>query len=106
MIRRFMALGIERVTFMSAVTLDELKTFAGKFSQLEKTLTGDALKEAAALLESPNIRVGRVTMGRRRPKTPTWRRCGACTPRRCRWPRWCGKARGPGLALSRRRRIR
>jgi putative nucleotidyltransferase with HDIG domain len=68
MIRRFMALGIERVTFMSAVTLDELKTFAGKFSQLEKTLTGDALKEAAALLESPNIRVGRVTMEEKAPE--------------------------------------
>src|SRR6188474_2085703 len=58
LIRRFGALGIERVTISRSVTLEELKTFAGKFGQLEKTLSGDALKEAAAQLDSANIRVG------------------------------------------------
>jgi putative nucleotidyltransferase with HDIG domain len=67
LIRRFTALGIERVTIASAVTLDELKTFAGRFGQLEKTLSGDALKAAAAELESPNIRVGRVSMEEKAP---------------------------------------
>jgi putative nucleotidyltransferase with HDIG domain len=62
LIRRFASLGIERITIDRKVTLDELKAFAGTFGQLEKTLTGDALKQAAAQLESPNIRVGRVTL--------------------------------------------
>jgi putative nucleotidyltransferase with HDIG domain len=61
LIRRFTALGIERVTISRAVTIDELKAFAGKFGQLEKTMAADAAKEAAAGLESPNIRVGRVS---------------------------------------------
>ena len=62
LIRRFEALGIERITIERKVTLDELRTFAEKFGQLEKTLNGDALKEAAAQLDSPAIRVGRVTL--------------------------------------------
>jgi len=61
LIRRFAMFGIERVTISRQVTLEELKTFAGKFGQLEKTLSGDALKESAADLDSENIHVGRVT---------------------------------------------
>ncbi len=71
LIRRFGAMGIERITIERHVTLDELKTFAGKFGQLEKTLSGDALKEAAAQLESPTIRVGRVTLEERVPEEKT-----------------------------------
>jgi hypothetical protein len=41
-------MGIERITIERHVTLDELKAFAGKFGQLENTLSGAALKEAAA----------------------------------------------------------
>jgi putative nucleotidyltransferase with HDIG domain len=62
LIRRFTSLGIERITISRAVTLEELKAFAGKFGHLEKTLSGDALKQAAAGLESENIHVGRVSM--------------------------------------------
>ena len=51
LIRRFTSLGIERITISRAVTLEELKAFAGKFGHLEKTLSGDALKQAAAELE-------------------------------------------------------
>ncbi len=71
LIRRFGSLGIERVTISRAVTIDELKDFAGKFGQLEKTFSGDALKEAAAQLESPNIRVGRVTVDETVPQEAT-----------------------------------
>ncbi len=62
LIRRFGTLGIERITIARQVTMDELKVFANKFGQLEKALPGEATKEAAARLESPNIRVGRVTL--------------------------------------------
>jgi hypothetical protein len=68
LIRRFGAMGIERITIERHVTLDELKAFAGKFGQLEKTLSGDALKEAAAQLDSPTIRVGRVTIDEKVPE--------------------------------------
>jgi hypothetical protein len=71
LIRRFGALGIERITIDRHVTLDELKTFAGRFGHLEKTLSGDALKEAAAQLDSPTIRVGRVTIEERVPEEKT-----------------------------------
>jgi putative nucleotidyltransferase with HDIG domain len=71
LIRRFGALGIERITIARKVSLDELKEFAKKFGQLEKTHSGDALKEAAAQLESPNIRVGRVTLDERVPQEET-----------------------------------
>ena len=64
LIRRFGAMGIERITIERPVTLDELRSFAGKFAQLEKTLSGNALKDAAPQLDSANIRVGRV-IGRR-----------------------------------------
>ena len=71
LIRRFGAMGIERITIERHVTLDELTTFSGKFGHLEKTLSGDALKEAAAQLESPTIRVGRVTIEERVPEEKT-----------------------------------
>jgi putative nucleotidyltransferase with HDIG domain len=71
LIRRFGAMGVERITFDRQVTRDELKAFAAKFGQLEKTLAGDALKEAAAQLESPNIRVGRVTLEEQVPEEKT-----------------------------------
>ncbi len=71
LIRRFGSLGIERITIERKVTLDELKAFAEKFGQLEKTLAGDALKEAAAQLESASIRVGRVTLEKNIPPETT-----------------------------------
>lgn len=71
LIRRFGAMGIERITIERHVTLDELKVFAGKFGQLEKTLSGTALKEAAAQLESATIRVGRVTIEEKVPEEKT-----------------------------------
>jgi putative nucleotidyltransferase with HDIG domain len=71
LIRRFGAMGIERITIDRPVTSDELRAFAGKFAQLEKTLSGNALKEAAPQLESPNIRVGRVSMDERAPEEKT-----------------------------------
>ena len=70
LIRRFAALGIERITIASGVTPDELKAFAGKFGELERTLSGEALKRAAAQLESPNIRVGHVALERTEPEKP------------------------------------
>ena len=39
LIRRFRALGIERITIARKVSLDELNAFAQKFGQLEKKLT-------------------------------------------------------------------
>ena len=94
LIRRFGAMGIERITIERHVTLDELKAFADKFGQLEKTLSGTALKEAAAQLESPTIRVGRSRSKSGFPrKRPMRRPSGACTPTLCRWPAWYGKPR-------------
>ena len=65
-----------------------------------KHSAGDALKEAAAQLESPNIRVGRVTVDetRARGQPPTRRRSAACTPRPCRSPALFGRARAPDSA--------
>jgi putative nucleotidyltransferase with HDIG domain len=71
LIRRFGAMGIERITIERQVNLDELRAFAGKFAQLEKTLGGKALKEAAPQLESSNIRVGRVMVDERAPEDKT-----------------------------------
>jgi putative nucleotidyltransferase with HDIG domain len=71
LIRRFAGLGIERITIANTVTLDELKAFAGTFGRLEKTYTGEALKAAGAQLESPSIRVGRVTLGEQAPQDNT-----------------------------------
>jgi putative nucleotidyltransferase with HDIG domain len=71
LIRRFGLLGIERITIARPVTLEELKVFAAKFGQLEKTLSGKALKEAAAGLESANIRVGRVSVEETVPQETT-----------------------------------
>src|SRR5688572_32554155 len=62
LIRRFGAMGIERITIERQVNLEELRAFAGKFAQLEKALGGTALKDAATQPESSNIRVGRVTV--------------------------------------------
>jgi putative nucleotidyltransferase with HDIG domain len=71
LLRRFGAMGIERITIERRVTLDELKGFAVKFGQLEKTHSGDALKESAAQLESANIRVGRVSLEEQVPEEKT-----------------------------------
>jgi putative nucleotidyltransferase with HDIG domain len=71
LIRRFGLLGIERVTIARPVTMEELRAFAGKFGQLEKTLSGSELKEAAAQLETENIRVGRVSMEESVPQEAT-----------------------------------
>jgi putative nucleotidyltransferase with HDIG domain len=71
LIRRFGAMGIERITIERPVTLDELKAFAGTFAQLEKTLSGNALKDAASQLDSANVRVGRVSMDERAPEEKT-----------------------------------
>ena len=71
LIRRLVSMGIERITIERPVTLEELRTFAGGFAQLEKTLSGNSLKDAAAQLESPNIRVGRVSMDERVPEEKT-----------------------------------
>jgi putative nucleotidyltransferase with HDIG domain len=71
LIRRFGAMGIERITIDRQVALDELRRFAGRFGQLEKKHSGDALKEAAAQLDSPNIRVGRVTLEEQVPEEKT-----------------------------------
>ena len=68
LIRRFGALGIEKITITRPVTLEELKEFAGKFGDLEKKFTGQELKESAAQLESPNIHVGRVKLEDRVPE--------------------------------------
>jgi putative nucleotidyltransferase with HDIG domain len=65
LIRRLSALGIERITIAQPVTVDELRTFVGKFGQLEKIPGKEG--ETAAQLESENIRVGRVTMTERAP---------------------------------------
>ena len=71
LIRRFGAMGIERITIERPVTLDELRSFAGRFAQLEKTLSGNALKDAAPQLDSANIRVGRVSVDERVPEEDT-----------------------------------
>ena len=71
LIRRFAALGIERISIANGVTVEELQAFASKFGQLETIHTGSALKEAAAQLESANIRVGRVTLKEGAPQEST-----------------------------------
>ncbi len=71
LIRRFAAMGIERITIERPVTLEELRSFAGTFAHLEKTLSGSALKDAAPQLESANIRVGRVTIDEQVPEEKT-----------------------------------
>jgi putative nucleotidyltransferase with HDIG domain len=68
LIRRFGALGIEKITITRPVTLEELKEFAGRFGDLEKKLTGQELKESAPQLESPNIHIGRVKLEDRVPE--------------------------------------
>ena len=71
LIRRFSAMGIERITIERQVTLDELRSFAGTFAKLEKTLSGNALKDAAPQLESASIRVGRVSIDEQVPEEKT-----------------------------------
>jgi putative nucleotidyltransferase with HDIG domain len=67
LIRRLKAFGIERITFMSKVTPDELRTFVGKFGGIEKRLSRPTQEDLAAELESASIKVGRVTMTERAP---------------------------------------
>jgi putative nucleotidyltransferase with HDIG domain len=65
MIRRFKAMGIQRITFAPGVTVDELRTFLEKFGEAERTIAGGATpEEVAAQLESPSIRVGRINVNR------------------------------------------
>jgi putative nucleotidyltransferase with HDIG domain len=71
LIRRFAALGIERITITPNITIDELTSFAQTFGHLEKSYTGQALKDAAVQLESANIRVGRVTANENAPEENT-----------------------------------
>jgi putative nucleotidyltransferase with HDIG domain len=71
LIRRFGALGVERVTISRGVTLLELREFAEKFGRLERAFAGDALQEAAAQLESSAIRVGRITVDEAVPQERT-----------------------------------
>ena len=68
LIRRFAVLGVERITLSRGVTLGELREFAEKFGRLERMLAGDALKDAAGRLESPGIRVGRITVDEAAPQ--------------------------------------
>ena len=67
LIRRLKAIGIERITFTRGVSGDELRTFIGKFGEIEKAAAGAGAEKAAAQLESENIRVGRVTLNERVP---------------------------------------
>jgi putative nucleotidyltransferase with HDIG domain len=67
LIRRLSALGIERITISREITADELKTFVEKFGRIEKTPGKEKTEDAAAQLESANIKVGRVTMQERAP---------------------------------------
>jgi putative nucleotidyltransferase with HDIG domain len=71
LIRRLGSLGIERITIGRDVTLDELRAFVGKFGQIENAIGRDNKKETAAQLESPNIRVGRVTLDESTPEEGT-----------------------------------
>jgi putative nucleotidyltransferase with HDIG domain len=68
LIRRLKALGIERITITREVTLDDLKTFVAKFGQLEKASATDPKKDAVAELESPAIKIGKVTIIERAPE--------------------------------------
>ena len=71
LIRRLKAMGIERITMTRDVTLDEIKTFIGKFGELEKTLGRAEQDELAGQLESANIKLGRVTITERAPDQNT-----------------------------------
>ena len=66
LIKRLSLLGIERIMFGPEMTLDELKAFIAKFGQMEKS-AGKTSEDAAAQLESANIKVGRITMQERAP---------------------------------------
>jgi putative nucleotidyltransferase with HDIG domain len=63
LIRRLKAMGLERITFASGVTTDELRTFVAKFGEIEKTLVTTTRDEVMAQLESGSIKVGCVTLG-------------------------------------------
>jgi len=71
LIRRLAALGIERITFSREVTPDELKAFVEKFGRIERTAGKEKTEDAAAQLESANIKVGRVMMQERAPDETT-----------------------------------
>jgi putative nucleotidyltransferase with HDIG domain len=65
LIRRLNAMGIERITITRDVTLDELRTFIGRFGEAERTISSGATPEdVSAQLESASIRVGRVTLNK------------------------------------------
>ncbi|HKY21598.1 MAG TPA: HD-GYP domain-containing protein [Vicinamibacterales bacterium] len=70
-IRRFAAMGVERVTIARGVTVEELNEFTAKFKQLEDTYLGDELKEATGYLNSAHIRVGKVSVDESAPQGPT-----------------------------------
>ncbi len=71
LVRRLGAIRVERITFNRGVTHDELRSFLARFGQVEKSLGSNEAEQAAAQLESPNIRVGRVTMNERSPEDGT-----------------------------------
>jgi putative nucleotidyltransferase with HDIG domain len=68
LIRRLKATGVERITFTRGVTIDEVRAFVGKFADIEKKIATGTREDAAAGLESENIKVGRVTMNERAPE--------------------------------------
>ena len=59
---------MERITLARGVTIDELRAFVGKFGEVEKKIATGTQEEAAAELESENIKVGRVTLNERAPE--------------------------------------
>jgi putative nucleotidyltransferase with HDIG domain len=68
LIRRLNAMGVERITFARGVTIEELRAFVGKFSEVEKKIATGTQEDAAAELDSENIKVGRVTVKERPPE--------------------------------------
>jgi putative nucleotidyltransferase with HDIG domain len=68
LIRRLKMMGVERITLARGVTIDELRAFLGKFGEVEKKIATGTQAEAAAELESENIKVGRVTLNERAPE--------------------------------------
>ncbi len=72
LIRRLTAMGIERITIARDVTLDELRTFVGRFGEAERTIgSGATPEDVAAQLESASIRVGRVTLNKQETREGT-----------------------------------
>ena len=69
LIRRLKAMGIERITFLSEVTIDELRAFVARFSEVEARLATISPEDVIAQLESASIKVGRVTVTERAPES-------------------------------------